>query len=397
MTRSALRHLLCASVSLAACGGPGETAWPVDGMAAPGSPLPGLTAEQVARFEEGRRWFDHGFTPEEGLGPLYNQDRCSSCHDLPTIGGHGAERIPKASRWNPVSSQCEALDERGGAIVIQRQVTDEYRAAGGGPENIPPGATHFAEFQPLPTYGAGLIEAVPESEILSRADPDDADGDGISGRVARDAMGRLGRFGRRGVANLREFVAGGMVLEMGMTSSVFMKENSIVGQPLPEDADQVQDPELSDSTLALLIDFVRFLALPVREEATGAAADTILAGERAFFQVGCALCHVPTLRTGSNEVAALNNKVVWLWSDLLLHDMGPENESVCSGNAGLSEFRTTPLAGLRLRQPYMYNGQAEDLVGSIDMHGGEGAASRAAFYGLDESDRLALLRFLRSL
>ena len=389
--------VLLVALLVTACGEPPGRGLPLDGTAEPGAPLPGLTTDQLARFEAGRAWFDHEFTPEEGLGPLYNQTRCSSCHDLPTIGGYGAEPIPKASRWNPVSSQCEALDSRGGAIVVQRQVTEGYRAAGGMPENVPLGATHFAEFESLPTFGVGLIEAIEEDEIVGRADPEDADGDGISGRIVRDARGRLGRFGRRSVADLREFIGGGMGLEMGMTSSVFPMENTIDGEPFPEGADPVPDPELSDSTLALLVDFVRFLALPAPEETTGAVADTILRGERAFFQAGCALCHVPTLRTGANEVAALDRKVVWLWSDLLLHDMGPESESVCSGDAGLSEYRTTPLAGLGLRLTFMHSGEADDLDTSIGMHGGESAASRNAYYRLEEADRAALLRFLRSL
>jgi CxxC motif-containing protein (DUF1111 family) len=142
---------------------------------------------------------------------------------------------------------------------------------------------------------------------------------------------------------------------------------------------------------------VRFLALPAPEAASGAAADTIAEGEKRFFQVGCALCHVPALETGPNEIAALDRKVVALWSDLLLHDMGPEMESVCAGDAGPSEFRTTPLAGLRLRQPLMHNGQAMDLATSIELHGGEAAASRLAYQRLDDRGKSALLRFLRSL
>jgi len=396
MTRSLL-IALCAAVLPAACGRPVDETRNASGYGEPGTPLPGLTESELARFEAGRTWFDHGFTPEEGLGPLYNQPRCSSCHDLPEIGGYGSERLSKANRWDPASSRCDALDAQGGEI-IQRQVTDAYRAEGGEPERVPSGATHVVQFVSSPAFGVGLIEAIPESEIERRADPDDSDGDGISGRVTRDAAGRLGRFGRRaGAPDLSNFVAGALVLEQGVTSAAFPLENTLNGQPLPPGADVVPDPEMNDSTLALIVDYVRFLALPQREAAAGVAADTIQRGERVFFEVGCALCHVPTLETGPNEVAALDRKVVALWSDLLLHDMGPEMASVCAGNAGPSEFRTTPLAGLRLRQPFMHNGAGFDLRESIELHGGESAASRDAFRRVDEPARDALLRFLRSL
>lgn len=397
MKRALLGLALSATVLGAACGGSGPGLSAADGTGEPGSPLPGLTADQLTRFERGRAWFNYGFTPEEGLGPLYIQDRCSSCHDLPTIGGYGSERLAKANRWDAATGQCDVLDAEGGEIV-QTQVTPGLRAAGGEPERLPIGATHFVNFVPFQTFGVGLIGAIPEEEIVQRADPDDTDGDGISGRVVHDAEGRLGRFGRRATApDLTEFVAGGLLVELGLTTPEFPNENLANGEPLPDGVDPVPDPEISDSTVAEFVDFVRFLALPAREQATGASADSIAEGEREFFRAGCAQCHVPTMQTGPNEVAALDRKSVPLWSDLLLHDLGPEVESVCADDVGPSEFRTTPLAGLRLRQPYMHNGKALDLGASIEMHGGEAAGSRAAWSVLDEGGKATLLRFLRSL
>jgi CxxC motif-containing protein (DUF1111 family) len=397
MMRALLGLTLTVTVFCVACGDSGAGLPAADGTAEPGSPLPGLTADQLARFERGRVWFNYGFTPEEGLGPLYIQDRCSSCHDLPTIGGYGSERLAKENRWDAATEQCDALDAQGGEIV-QTQITPAYRVAGGEPERVPLGATHFVNFVPFQTFGVGLIGAIPEEEIVRRADPDDSDGDGISGRVVHDPQGRLGRFGRRATApDLTEFVAGGLLVELGLTTPEFPNENQPNGEPLPEGVDQAPDPEINDSTVAEFVDFVRFLALPAREAATGAAADSIEQGEREFFRAGCAQCHVPTMQTGPNEVAALDRKTVPLWSDLLLHDLGPEVESVCAGPVGPSEFRTTPLAGLRLRQPYMHNGKALDIEASIGMHGGEAAGSRAAWSLLDESGKAMLLRFLRSL
>jgi CxxC motif-containing protein (DUF1111 family) len=397
MTRPLLGLALTIAALGAACGGSGPALPAADGTGEPGSPLPGLTADQLARFERGRAWFDYGFTADEGLGPLYLQDRCSSCHDLPTIGGYGSERLPKANTWDAATGQCDALEAQGGEIV-QTQITPGLRAAGGEPERVPLGATHFVHFVPFQTFGVGLIGAIPEAEIVRRADPDDADSDGISGRVVYDPAGRLGRFGRRATApDLTEFVAGALGIELGLTTGRFPNENLVNGQPLPEGVDPAPDPEISDSVLSEYVDFIRFLALPAPERATGAAADSIAQGERIFFHTGCALCHVPAMQTGPNEVAALDRKTVPLWSDLLLHDLGPEVESVCAGDVGPSEFRTTPLAGLRLRQPYMHNGEALDLRTAIDMHGGEAAGARAAWSMLDENEKATLLRFLRSL
>jgi len=397
MKRSALGFVLSVSLFGAACGGAGPAPFSTDGTGDPGSPLPGLNADQLARYQRGRAWFDYGFTPEEGLGPLYIQGRCSSCHDLPAIGGYGAEQLVKANRWDAAAGHCDALEAQGGEIV-QTQITPALRAAGAEPERVPLAATHSARFVPFQTFGVGLIEAIPEEEILDRADPDDADGDGISGRVVRDAAGRLGRFGRRATApDLTEFVAGALQIELGLTTRAFPDENLINGAPLPPGVDPAPDPEVADSTVAEFVDFIRFGALPAREQASGASADSIARGEREFFRAGCALCHAPTMRTGPNEVAALDRKLVALWSDLLIHDLGPDVETVCAGDVGPSEFRTTPLAGLRLRQPWMHDGESPTIRDAIERHGGEAAGSRAAWSMLGEDEKALLLRFLRSL
>jgi len=382
-------------IGLAAGCGPGQDASRVYGAA--GEPLPGLDSALIVRFERGRSLFHYPFLPEQGLGPLFNQQRCSSCHDLPTLGGFGAETVMKAVSWDPVSGRCDLLADQGGDMV-QSQATPLLQAAGIEREAIPARTTHIAFTRAPALYGLGLVESIPESAILERADSADVDGDGISGRVGRTADGRAGRFGRRGeFATLREFIANAALLEMGLTSSLHGAEELVNGQPLPPGVDPVPEPELSDESLAVLVDFITLLAVPARERVSGAAADTVRRGERAFRDAGCGACHVPELPAGPGALDAIERGPVPLWSDLLLHDLGEDVAGVCGRSAGPGEYRTAPLMGLRLRQPYMHDGRADDIERALGMHGGEAERSRDAYVGMDTATRAALLRFLRTL
>jgi CxxC motif-containing protein (DUF1111 family) len=396
---TAERHLLLFALALAAaCGGGGPD---LDAgravMADPGQPLPGLTAADSARFAAGRVLFHREFTAGEGLGPIFNQKRCSSCHDLPALGGYGAEPVHKATRWDDTAAQCDLMMDAGGD-VIQSQVTDSLRAAGVLPETVPEGATAVASIKPPSLLGAGLIDAIPADAILLRADSADADGDGISGRAGHTSDGRFGRFGRRGeFASLHDFVAGALRLEMGMTTAEHPVEERRNGEPLPAGWDPAPDPELGPDTLALLVDFVRFLAVPSMQSGSTALDDSLRAGRRAFDRAGCDACHTPAMTTGPSPEPALDRKTVPLWSDLLLHDLGPALASICGLGAGPSEFRTAPLMGLRLRQPYLHDGRAASIEEAIEAHGGEAEASRARYDRLDDRARAALLRFLRAI
>src|SRR5213076_1349481 len=183
----------------------------------PGSPLPFLTLNQRALFERGRGVFETEFTPETGLGPLFNNNACSQCHEDPAIGGIGEEVERHATAFR--APACDDLAPHGGP-VIQDSVTPAFHAALGiERETVPAAATDSAVRTTPSVLGFGLLEAVPDAEILALADPLDRNGDGISGRPNRTADGRLGRFGRKAqVATLREFNAGAFVNEMGITS-----------------------------------------------------------------------------------------------------------------------------------------------------------------------------------
>lgn len=383
---------------VAACSAPPPPAEPEVRAAALGDPLPGLTPEELARFEAGKAAFARVFLEEEGLGPVYNENSCNACHSEPGIGGGGGEEYDVHATLQTDDGRCDLLDAHGGGNV-RSQVTRAAATAGVGPEQVPTSANQVGIFTAPPMWGRGLMEAVSDSAIEALADPDDTDGDGISGRVGRDAQGRVGRFRRKAdVNNLQDVSSGGLLVEFGITTPQHPSELVFSVDVLPPGADPVADPETDQATIDAIADFIRFLAPPPRNlpqdpEELARVAD----GEKAFFEVGCAACHTPTLRTGPNAVAALDRKPAPLYSDLLLHDMGVESGNVCSPVATPTEFRTEVLMGVALRHVYMHDGKAINLWDAIAKHGGEGAASVQAFNALPELRRHALVAFLLTL
>lgn len=363
----------------------------------PGLPLPDLSQAELEAFAAGEALFNRPFAPEDGLGPLFNQDRCSSCHDLPTSGGHGAEPVFKVSRFDAVEG-CSTLSEHGGDL-LQTVVIESARAMGFGAERIPPNATAGTEIRAPAVYGLGLVEQIPEADIVRNADPDDADGDGISGRPNLDAAGRAGRFGRRAQhTTLGGFIEEAIRLEMGITTTAHPVEETYNGVPLPEGIDVVPDPEVGAGELDLLVDYMRFLAPPqvIRPEDPAARAD-IEEGEKIFEFMGCDACHTPSFTTSASDIPALDRKRFRLYSDLLLHDMGPELADICSPGILPSEWKTARLVGLGHRSEFLHNGRAQRLSDAILLHGGEAAAARDVFRRLTEEARRQVLAFLRSL
>lgn len=390
---AALAHATILALFLSSCAEPADDS-PV---AAPGEPLPGLSEAELASFQRGRDWFDYNWTPEEGFGPLYVQNRCSSCHDLPAFGGTGVEQLILMARWDAATG-CDPLTAQGGT-VRQTAATPLAQAVGIFHEDVPEIANaRVTEVSPL-LYGLGLIEAIPESEIESRADPGDSDGDGISGRVVRTPDGRLGRLTRKAdVAGIRGLIEGALITELGLTTAAHPAEETLNGRPLPPETDPAPDPEVPEETIQAMVDFVRFLAPPAAEvPASAAARDSVAEGSHLFRQLGCAGCHVPTLVTGESPVSALSRKPIHLYSDLLLHDLGPDTRSVCAGDVGPNEVRTARLMGLRYREPYFIESVSGSVEQRIRAHGGEAGRAREAFERLNAEGRSLLLRFLRSL
>jgi CxxC motif-containing protein (DUF1111 family) len=368
----------------------------------PGEPLSGLIPEERALFDRGKAQFATVFTPETGLGPVFNGAACAECHEDPAVGGRGDEVEVHVSAFLPATGFCDPLVDKGG-IVIQQKVTPALRAALGiDKEPQPIEATAIAHRTAPDLLGFGLLDAIPDSVILAYADPDDRNQDGISGRPNRFFDGRLGRFGRKAlVPTLNEFNAGAYVFEQGITSPAIPTEETVGGQQIPEGVDPVAEPEITQEALDLTNGFVRFLAPPAPQKLSSTGKQ----GQKLFSKIGCAGCHLPTISTGEHAVKALRFKKVAAYTDLLLHDMGPELADVCLGLATPSEFRTEPLMGLRFsveaggesEPSFLHDGRARSIEEAIRLHGGEGAASRDKFAALSEAERAALLNFLESL
>lgn len=194
---------------------------------------------------------------------------------------------------------------------------------------------------------------------------------------------------------MREFVAGAFVNEMGITSPPEPIEPNVGGNPLPAGTDPTPDPELTQQDLDAATAFMTFLAPP-----TPRLFRFSFAQRRARFlfrTTGCATCHTPVQYTGRNAVFALSHRAVYAYSDLLLHDMGPELADICLGEATPSEFRTEPLMGLRFKTAFLHDGRALSIDEAIRLHGGEGAGARDRFIALPAREQATLLQFLAGL
>src|SRR2546426_2662143 len=247
--------LLATLIGVAACDRNAPTALPpgpAPGVSGPtpeftvvpaslGTALRNLDAGRLRQFEAGRVVFATVFTPETGLGPLFNAVSCASCHEAPVVGGGGSNDPAEgdedielhATAFHGAGARCDDLAAVGGQ-VIQKQLTPALSAyLNLTSEPIPAAATDSGHRTTPDLFGFGLLDAVPDAEILARADPLDRNGDGISGRPNRTADGRLGRFGRKAqAATLREFNADAFVMEMGITNPVNQMEQTIGGLPL---------------------------------------------------------------------------------------------------------------------------------------------------------------------
>jgi CxxC motif-containing protein (DUF1111 family) len=356
-----------------------------------GDPLPGLTAEQLSQFEQGKVVFNRVFVPTDGLGPLFNGARCAGCHSSPAVGGvSGAVEVHVAQFQ---SGTCNDLTHLGGP-VIQQRATPALTAAMGILLEPMPGVGAVGRRTSTDAFGFGLMDEIPEATIIALADPNDANRDGISGRVNYTPDGRVGRFGRKATdATLREFNDGAFLQEMGVTTPAHPEDLNIGGQPIPEGVDEAPDPELSDGDAALANAFVRFLAPNPRRPMSPSAN----VGKGLFVTIGCASCHVPTLRTGPSDVAALSNKDIEAHSDFLLHDMGPDLADICRLDANPGEFRTEPLTGLRLNPKFLHDGRATSVTQAITLHDGEARASRVRFSKLTPYQRSAIMDYLATL
>lgn len=256
-------------------------------------------------------------------------------------------------------------------------------------------------------FGLGLLEAVPEETIRDMADPDDKDGDGISGRVnmvwnsETDTM-ELGRFGwKANVSTLRQQIAGAAQGDIGITTNIVPDENCTLAQKACRAAPSGGKPEMSDRQFEKLVFYNQTLAVPQRRDLHH---PLVKKGAVLFSESGCSSCHTPQLKTGEHPVPQLANQSIQPFTDMLLHDMG---EGLADHrpdfDASGREWRTPPLWGIGLvetvnrHHTFLHDGRARNLEEAILWHGGEGEASRQAFMRLTKEDRKAILTFLESL
>jgi CxxC motif-containing protein (DUF1111 family) len=355
---------------------------PITSVGQSGGPRRPLSAGEQERFLRGRALFDRDIAPAEGLGPGFNGDACRSCHFDPVPGGAGSADVD-VIRQAPALDVPDAPDGTFGAghgSLLHRHRVDGKRPS---PEAL---ATHYERRQTPTLLGIGLIDEIPDESLLALADPDDLDGDGVSGRTRVMPNGRVGRFGwKLGVPSVPDFVRDGLSNELGLTLPA---SESAFG--LSHDDDAVVDPELGAAELDDLTFWLEELAPPERD-LSAAQPDVLARGETAFREVHCASCHLPTMLTREGES-------VPLYSDLLLHDVGgPTYVGVRDGSAAPREMRTPPLWGLHSSGPYLHDGSAASPEQAIAAHDGEAARSRVAFEALTSESRAALLAFLRSL
>ena len=365
----------------------------------PGHPLPGLTPHEFSEFRLGLDDFTEVETAEEGLGPAFNGTSCAVCHSVPAIGGGGLILETRAG-YREADGTFRGLDDAGETLVHLFSVPTH-----GCQPMLPDDVTVIARRAPIPLFGAGLVEAIPDETLIGLEDPHDGNGDGVSGRAAiitdvSTGERRVGRFGWKAQhATLLVFGADAYRNEMGITNDLFQdeaghgvtREQMRLCDPLPDPEDAI-DPATRRRGIDNFESFMKFLA-PVSR---GPIGESERAGERVFSAIGCAACHVPSLTTGPSTNPLFDRQQVALFSDLLLHDIGT-GDGIEQGAAGAHEIRTPALWGLRLRRPLLHDGSAATAADAIDRHRNEAALARRGYEALADDDRRRLLAFLASL
>jgi CxxC motif-containing protein (DUF1111 family) len=409
-----------------------------------------ISPDDMLMFSTGNAFFNQAWTEppssntsRDGLGPLFNARSCSTCHfkdgrGRPPIdgevqfrsmllrigtGGLGPDGTPLP---DPVygdqlqPSGAGDVPGEGTPRVTYTSIAGAY--ADGTPYEL--GAPSYAIEAPShgpfaldlkisprvapAMIGMGLLEAIPESRLEELADPDDADGDGISGRINRVwnvAAGALtvGRFGWKAEQpSVRQQTAGAFIGDLGITSSVFPEQECTEAQVECRNALGGGDPEISDRLFDRVVRYSELLSVPAR--ATFANED-VLRGKAHFSELGCSGCHTPShLTSGDAELDEVQNQRIWPYTDLLLHDMGDGlSDQRPSYAATGNEWRTPPLWGLghyevvNGHERLLHDGRASGVAEAILWHGGEAEAAKQRFVELPAQSREDLIAFVESL
>ncbi|MEQ1933428.1 MAG: di-heme oxidoredictase family protein [Fimbriimonadaceae bacterium] len=326
-----------------------------------GKPIDGLSAEEEASFAVGRKLFTKTWSAQGKA--FFNSSACLNCHSEPNFGGFSSSPFNHVffveDKSNPSGMNTFSwLEQSNGRVVGQRLPFGDFEVR-----------------KPQSLYGLGLLEAVPESHLLSLADPSDKNKDGISGR-ALIVEGKVGRFGwKANVPSLLEFTKNAFKAELGLTIGKGTGSNLFT-----------EDHVNSVTTMTRLL-------APPRPKAIEEA------GRAMFDKIGCAICHTPKLTTGDSDFPSLKNKVIEPYSDMLLHDVARGKPALTtSGPANRREFRTPPLWGIgRIQGPYFHDGSTKTLEEAVDRHEGEALSIRDKYRKLSASEKNSLLGFLKGL
>jgi len=424
---------------------PGGSATSFDvGASAFGHSISGMSLKDLETHGIGDGAFGASFVTApaprfQGLGPVYNNVSCVSCHigdgrarpplnegesfgglflriSLPGENEHGG---PAAVPGYGIQLQHKSVFGKFSEASVSVTYTDKaYNFDDGAVYKLrtpqynisntytswPAGVLLSPRMAP-PIFGLGLLEGISESDILAHADPDDRDNDGISGKPnyvwdVTSAAFKLGRFGwKANNPTILQQTAGAYSEDMGITTSVFPSESSW-GQPQYDGLND--DPELPDSILQATTFYIRTLAVPVRRDLD---QPEVQRGKALFAKIKCGACHIPSMRTAVNvTLPQISNQLIFPYTDLLLHDMGEDlADNRPDFKADGREWRTPPLWGIGLTAKvnghtfFLHDGRARSVEEAILWHGGEAQHSKEAYRMLNADERKDLLKFLDSL
>jgi CxxC motif-containing protein (DUF1111 family) len=352
-----------------------------------GGPLPGLTDAQLSDFKEGFLAFRAPVSQEQGLGPVYNMASCYPCHGHPALGGQTPKTVMRFGRVT--DGVFDPLVSEGGSLLQTKAIRSSCA------EVIPASANLVVSRNVSSALGAGLIEAIPDQQIIDRATAEQAENAAWAGRAAMvtgvsDGLSHVGRFGWKAQAALLVDVVGqAMVDELGFTNALFPTENAPNGDlGLLAQCDSVPDPEDTIGFLDKVTRLLRYLGPPTAPRVN----EVVMQGEALFDSIGCAFCHYVGY-TAVSSISAIDGQRVALYSDLLLHDVGT-GDGIVQGDAQGNEFRTAPLWLVRGTHPYLHDGRARTVTEAISAHQGQALDARNAYLALASADQHAIQKFL---
>lgn len=362
-------------------------------------PVEGLTTEQKQQFLKGDAAFNNDiFTPQNGLGPIFVSNSCSSCH----AGDGKGHPFAILIRYGQTDSTGNQYLTSGGPQLQHKAIP------GYAPEILPAGVGFSKILAPANT-GLGFLDAVSDADIIAMADPTDLNKDGISGvpnfiqvpgycQLRPNSISingkHIGRYGKKaGAYDLLQQTANAYNQDMGINSTF---------EPIDTYSKLEVDPEVSNITIYNVVQYLKMLKAPIQRNQQD---EEVQEGKQIFISTGCNKCHKEELHTGTSSISALSNKIIQPYTDLLLHDLGAAlDDNYTEGTAKTSEWKTSALWGLGLSKDsqggnyfLMHDGRAHSIEEAIELHGGEAQQSSAAFKRLSSDDKKKMIKFLENL